>query len=493
MIKKEWLAKACLFSCCSGIVGTQNVGAAFNLREVNLVDWFYFLRECITRYLFPDYYTSNLAEEVRKIFKECFGNKFGNKNEYARHRSRDYLDDFCDEIQEIGLPLGEQRFSLEIKRFYFLTMEPPRIEVSFKHSGGKLIKKFCVKSKEELEEVKSFFEFIAEKSRQNIEKIDELEKKCNFYVNVDGNSCENFVITWPDNFKPKFTFENKEIENEGELFISKLEYNISTGNFFAYSPGYKEGKSPIKLEEKNVEALFESIKEQKEDFDSNLINKVKNQISEKYKNIEWKYDGESREHKGTFEIAGMNFTISLQSRRHYGEWRNGKRDEKYQCEIKILDRVFLYCDAFNEEEEKKFTNLMSNLKFCTPEIKKLRGTGDFEESKFPFGDFDLVPKKPFYIKYSDGDVIRFDHIKFYFSQKVVLYGSGIVHHFKLNEESGRKAFSDFVKLWVDKKVMGKTVSLDEFDPDPLPDPLEKYTRSFGELSPCPQEDCNIKF
>ena len=442
MIKKEWLAKACLFSCCSGIVGTQNIGVAFNLREVNPVYWFYFLREYITRYLFPDYYTSNLAEEVRKIFKECFGNK----NEYARHESRDYLNDFCDEIQEIGVSLGARNFCLEIKRFYFLTIEPTRIEIFFKHSDGKLIRKFRVESKEKLEEVKSFFEFIAEKSRQNIEKIDELKEKCNFYVNVDENNCENFVITWPDNFKPKFTFENKEIENVGELFISKLEYNISTGNFFAYSPGYKEGKSPINLEKEDVETLFKSIKKQKEDFDSNLINKVKKQISEKYTNVGWRYD---KEHEGTFEVEGKTFTISLEL---------AVIGEEHLCKVKLFGRHSFDCNDFGEVEEK-FDDFMKGLKFAMKEIEKLKNTGNFEE-EISGSDVKLVPKKPFLISFVErGDVSKCSCIHFKYNSDSEEWVANLSLDnirgkkartrfclFKLDEEDGRKEFSNFVEL-----------------------------------------------
>ena len=350
-----------------------------------------------------------------------------------------------------------------------------------------------------------------EKQEQNCRKIEDFSKECDFCINpVDKNSQDVVVITWPNNFSPKAALNNEKNQVNSEYTINKLEYNVSTGELFVYSPNYESGKVPIKLEEEEVEALLNSIKKQKTDFDFSIINKVKNQISEKYKNIKWELDDISREYKGTFEVAGMNFTISLQSRRHYGEWRNGKRDEKYQCEIKILDGIFLYCDAFNEEEEKKFTNLMSNLKFCVPEIKKLQETGVFEESKFSIDDFELVPKKPFCIKFSDGDVYKVHYIAFcfgsnshlnfelgksFFSEGIVYETCDVFRYFEFDKESKRKKFCNFVKLLVDKKDE-ENIIIDEgeYDPDLLPDPPENYTKSFGgKLSPCKQKNCNIQF
>jgi|GEM_PF-4553044 len=336
------------------------------------------------------------------------------------------------------------------------------------------------------------------KKAENTQKIEDFSKECGFSIDpVDRNSQDVKVITWPNNFSPKAALNNEKNQVNSECTISKLEYNVSTRELFVYSPNYESGKVPIKLEEEEVEALLNNIKRQKRNFDLNIINSVKDQISNKYKNIEWKYDGENIEYKGTFEVKGTKFTISLQSRRHDGEWRNGKRDEKYQCEIKILDGIFLYCDAFNEEEEKKFTNLISNLEFCIPEIKKLQETGVFEDGEFPIGDYDLVPRKPIYIKYSDGDVVQYYSIEFRFGREVTLRSGGggdNVHNFEINEESERREFSKLVELLVNRKDEEKIIiSYDEFASAPLPDPLEKYTRSFGKLLPCSQEDCNIKF
>ena len=333
------------------------------------------------------------------------------------------------------------------------------------------------------------------KKAENTQKIEDFSKECSFSVHpVDRDSQDVRVITWPNNFLPKVLLKSEENQVNGEYAINKLKYNISTGELFVYSPDYENGKSPIKLEGNDVEVLLNNIKKQKRSFDFDIINKVKEQFSAKHKDIGWKYDENNRKYEGTFEVEGTKFTISLQSSKE-GKWRNGERDEKYRCKIKIGDKNFLYCDAFNEEEEKKFTRLMSDLKFCIPKIKKLQETGDFEGREFPFGNFDLVPKKPFYIKYSDGDVTRYDHIEFHFSRKVVLYcRGGLVHNFELDNESKRKEFSKFVELLVNRKDEEKIIiSDDEFASAPLPAPPEKYTRSFGELSPCNQENCNIQF
>ena len=480
MIKKEWLAKACLFSCCSGIVGTQNVGAAFNLQKVNPINWFYFLREYITRYLFPDYYTSNLAEEAEKVFEKYF------KGLYSSFFAGP-LPNGCfvmhSDITSLKLgfkcDLGIDRNYLEIA---------PHIKVFLKNDKNKLIREFYIDSEGKLEEFKNRLEFFTEKSQQNIDRMDQLPKEFDFYVDVDENSYVIFVVTWADNFKPKFTFENKEIVNKGELSISKLEYNSSTKSFFAYSPDFEGGTLSIPVKEEEVEELFKSIKKQKEEFDFNLINNVKQQISEKYKNIEWKYNDKNRRYEGVFEIGGMKFTINLQSRK-------SERDGKYRCEIEMFGECFLYCDSLEGKEGEKFDEIMESLRFCMEELKKLKETGEFEYSENINGG-ELISKKPFSINYEDGFVAdQYDTILFWkpygFGNTVEFNDSGSCFSelsFDLDKEEDRKEFCNFVNLWANKKVENHEISYYDYCL-----PQKKYTKFFDKLSPCNQENCRIQF